>query len=169
MNADFALTGYEEIDAKLLHLASAKVAKRMARKAMRKSYRIVLKSARQNAKALDDPSSKESIAKNITMRAGRDRGDSVIMRIGVRGGARRYVKSRANVRSGRAGKTYTTGGSSSNPGGDTFYWRYLEFGTKHIKHRYVLIAAALSSNVQATTSSFVQEFRKELNTEIAKR
>ncbi len=38
---------------------------------------------------------------------------------GVMGGAGQYANTKANVRKGRAGKSYNTAGDKGNPGGDT--------------------------------------------------
>ena len=43
--------------------------------------------------------------------------------VGVRGGAKRYANTKRNVRKGRAGKEYKTDGN-------TYYWRFIEFGTE---------------------------------------
>ena len=46
--------------------------------------------------------------------------------------------ARVDVRKGRAGKSYNTAGDKGNPGGDTWYWRFLEFGTEHMAARPIL-------------------------------
>lgn len=81
---------------------------------------------------MDDAGTDEAIWKNIAVannaRAGRKEG-GIVMSVGVRGGAKSYANNAENRRKGRAGKTNATGGSKANPGGDTWYWRFLEFGT----------------------------------------
>ncbi|HCS6348663.1 TPA: hypothetical protein OR096_004401, partial [Escherichia coli] len=36
------------------------------------------------------------------------------------------------------GKSFNTAGDKGNPGGDTWYWRFLEFGTEHAAAKPVL-------------------------------
>lgn len=110
-----------------------KLQKKGAVRAARKAMRVALNAARAAARDLDDPESAERIFKNIAIqnspRTGRRIG-GVAMRLGVLGGARAYAGTRENVRKGRAGQTYRTSGSKNNPGGDTWYWRFLELGTR---------------------------------------
>ena len=54
------------------------------------------------------------------------------------GGARQYGNTKTNVRKGRAGKNYKTAGDKGNPGGDTWYWRFPEFGTEHMAAKPML-------------------------------
>ena len=106
--------------------------------ATRKSSLVFRDRARLNAQGIDDPKTRESIAKNIvsafSSRTFRRTGN-IMFRVGVLGGAKTYSNTKANVRSGKAGKTYKTDGDKGNPGGDTFYWRFVEFGTKARKPR----------------------------------
>lgn len=109
-----------------------------------KAYRAAARSAmlplrnavRNSAQQLDNPETATSIAKNVAIRtlnrqklrqAGGKVGD-VGASVGIAGGARQYADSKENRRKGRAGQTYETGGSKTNPGGDTWYWRLIEFG-----------------------------------------
>jgi HK97 gp10 family phage protein len=43
--------------------------------------------------------------------------------VGVRGGKAKYANNKANRRAGRAGKEYENAGA-------TYYWRFVEFGTR---------------------------------------
>ena len=109
-----------------------------------KAYRAAARSAmlplrnsvRAAAQQVDDPSTTRSIAANVAIRtmnrrklrqAGAGQFD-VGASVGILGGARQYADSKENRRKGRAGQTYETGGSKTNPGGDTWYWRLIEFG-----------------------------------------
>ncbi len=97
----------------------------------RKGAKLIADAARQNARHLDDPQTAESIADNIVVRFSPGtfkRTGDVMFRVGVLGGARNYAKTRENVRKGRVGKAYKTDGDKSNKGGDTWYWRLVEFG-----------------------------------------
>lgn len=106
------------------------------RSAARSAMLPLRNAVRTSAQQLDDPNSATSIAKNVAIRsmnkkklrqAGGGASD-VGVSVGIAGGARQYANSKENQRKGRAGQTYETGGSKTNPGGDTWYWRLIEFG-----------------------------------------
>ncbi len=161
------IQGLDEVEAKLKLLANGKAAKRAATRAARKAIAVVRKAAIANAKQLDDVDSSERIWKNITTKAGKISGNNVKMRVGVRGGARHYVKSKDNVRKKLAGKTYKTDGDKTNPGGDTFYWRFLEFGTQHSPAK-PFMRPALQNNISTVTNDFATLFSAEIDKELAK-
>lgn len=122
--------GFERAMAKLRRLPP-EIEKRALPKAMRAGAQIVRRAAIQNALKIDDPATAEQIARNIVVQfaprySKRIRG--VVMRVGVMGGARQYGNTKENVRKRRVGKTYKTAGDKGNPGGDTWYWRFVEFG-----------------------------------------
>jgi|GEM_PF-2075812 len=113
-------------------------------KKQKKTYRAVVRSAmlplrdavRAAAQQIDNPATPNNIAKNVVIKsltrrklrqAGGGSGD-VGASVGILGGARQYADSPENRRKKRAGQTYETGGSKTNPGGDTWYWRLIEFG-----------------------------------------
>jgi len=52
--------------------------------------------------------------------------------------------------------------ATENPGGDTFYWRFLEFGTSSISPR-PFMRPALAENTSEATNIFVNEYEKVLN------
>lgn len=159
--------GLGEVQAKLKILSNSKAAKRAANRATRKAMAIVRKAAIANAKQLDDIQSPERIWKNITVKAGKISGENVMIRVGIRGGARHYVKSKDNVRKGLAGKKYKTDGDKTNPGGDTFYWRFLELGT-HLIAPQPFMRPALQNNITAVTNDFAEIFSTEIDKELAK-
>ena len=115
------VTGGEKIAAQLKTLPT-KLQRREARRAARAGANVFRELARQFARPLDDDQTRENIAKNIvtqeSRRASRAAG-GVVMRVGVLGGARKTEN--------KAGK--------GNPGGDTYYWRFLEFGTRKMRAR----------------------------------
>ncbi|ENU80014.1 HK97 gp10 family phage protein [Acinetobacter sp. ANC 3789] len=188
--AEQYIHGLGEVEAKLAMLSNGKAAKNAAKRATRKAMAVVRKAAISNSKLVDDPRTTERIWKNITIRAGRISGENVMMRVGIRGGARYYVKSKANIRKGLAGKTYKTDGDKANPGGDTFYWRFIEFGrgdviaknkTKVLTNgvdffgKKVESAAArpfmrpaLQNNISNVTNDFAAVFSAEIDKELAK-
>lgn len=160
----FDLEGLDELRDKLQKLA-ADAQYRGGRSALRKAAELVAVKARENALRINDPQSETEIAKNIAFRwDGRHFKQSGDMkfRIGVLGGARRYAESRRNTRSGRAGESYGVGGDKTNPGGDTFYWRYLEFGTSKMAAKPFL-RSALADNIGAATDMFINEFDKTID------
>lgn len=109
-----------------------KVQKRVARSATRKAMAVVRDAAIGNAMRFDRERTKEQVFKNVVVQEATrssKRVGGVYMRVGVRGGAKQYANTRENVRKRRVGASYKTLGDSGNPGGDTWYWRFLEFGT----------------------------------------
>lgn len=140
------------------------------RKAARRAMLVVRTSARAAARQFDDPSSPRKIWKNIVIQESTKRGKrlgGVVMRVGVRGGARQYADTRENRRAGRVGDTYKTLGSSSNPGGDTWYWRLVEFGTQRSRARPFL-RPALMNNAQAVSDALTTEMARELDHLVSK-
>jgi HK97 gp10 family phage protein len=124
---------------------------------------VVRKAARANARKIDGPSPR-SIEKNITVqnspRQGR-RAGGIVMRVGVRGGAKQYADTRENTRRRRVGKSYKTLGDATNPGGDTWYWRFIEFGTVKQRARPFL-QKALADNVGIVTNIVVAKLQKDI-------
>src|SRR5690606_28975228 len=105
------------------------------------------------AKALDDNLTREAIWKNTTtqgMGARRQRQvGGVGMRVGVLGGA-------------KAGR-----GGEGNPGGDTFYFRFVEFGTSEMPARPFL-RTAMSNNAEKALSTTVEAMQTEMDKELTR-
>jgi len=118
----------------------AKLQKRAVKSALRKGATVIKKAAQKNAKRFDDPKTPAKIWKEITVRAGRKRrnGD-IVMRVGVKGGAKRYKNTKENRRKGRVG------GSYEGPG-NVYYWRFLEFGTSKIDPARPFMRPAMSEH-----------------------
>jgi HK97 gp10 family phage protein len=165
----FQLSGLDAVLTKMRGLAPDLRAKG-ARSAMRKAANLVRDAAVVNAQRIDDPETKESIAKNIVVRFSsrtlKTTGD-VMMRVGVLGGARPYSNTRENVRKRRVGKTYKTGGDKGNPGGDTFYWRFVEFGTSRTAAK-PFMRPALEQNIETATSAATTELSRSIDRYAAK-
>ena len=93
-----------------------------ARVALAKGARVIRDDARLRA-----PVGKTgNLKKNIVMKRDSNpqrSGANERYTVGVRGGAKNYANTKRNVRKGRAGKEYKTDGN-------TYYWRFKEFGTK---------------------------------------
>lgn len=150
---EFSMTGMDEVIEKLNQLTPM-VKKKGGRRALAKAASIVRAAARQNALGVDDASTREMIAKNIAMqwmaRMNRQTGD-LGYRIGVRGGARDMSEY------GELG-----GEGKNNPGGDTWYWRLVEFGTWRTKAN-PFMRTALASNIQQATNAFAIELERQID------
>lgn len=154
------ITGLEELQAKLKNL-SAETQYKGGRFALRKAAQIVRDAARDGASRVDDSATRESIEKNIAERFNVQsfkRNGDLMFRIGVLGGARNY-EAYGEFKTGKK--------ASNNPGGDTFYWRFLEFGTEKMQAR-PFMRQALENNLQAATDEFVAQYNKAVDRAIAK-
>lgn len=92
-----------------------------ARVALARGAKVIRDDSRVRA-----PKDTGALVANIVMQRDRQPQESGVNEryvVGVRGGARRYANTKRNVRKGRAGKEYTTAGN-------TYYWRFKEFGTE---------------------------------------
>lgn len=199
-DVQFELHGVNEIVAKLSTF-SPKLQQAAGRKSARRAMAVVRAAARDAVRQHDDPESFERIWKNVYIQQSRRQSAAVggvVMRVGVLGGARQYAKTKANVRKGRAGKSYKTGGDKGNPGGDTWYWRMLEFGhrvahgksgrikyTRKVTPRggfrnvpvtsgtqnvpaYPFLLPALMNNAQSVLTTLTTELNREIDTIAAK-
>lgn len=138
--------------------------------ALRKAANLIRDRAKANARRLNNPATPTDISKNIAVRwSGRHfkRTGDLLFRVGVRGGARQYANTRANVRDGKAGQAYATAGDKTNPGGDTFYWRYLEFGTERMAAQ-PFMRPAMALNAQAAADEFVKHYGKAIDRALKK-
>lgn len=125
------------------------------RRALRKGANVVRDAARNNAKRIDDPDTREQIYRNIAVSGGGRRRErqagGPMMRVGVRGGAKPLRRDT----------------DTGLPGGNTTHWRFVELGTSHSRAQSFMRPAAASSasqvfNVVAASASV------ELDKEIAK-
>ena len=161
---DVQLFGLPDLSAKFESM-KYDVRKKGGRAALRKAAQMVAGFAKQGAAALDDPATSNSIAENIAVRwDGRlnKRTGDLGFRVGVLGGAASYANSAENRRKGRAGATYTTGGSKGNPGGDTWYWRHLEVGTSKMPAN-PFMRKALAEHIEEVTNEFIRHYDKALD------
>ena len=111
----------------------------------RRAMTIIRDQAKANAKEFDRKETPEKIYRNITIHEAKKRGKaekSVIMRVGVLGGARKG-------------------------GGDTWYWRLMEFGFTHKSGKrfrgYHFMLRAFTSKVGRVTNAMGEYMNKELN------
>ncbi len=151
MTVEVNIEGLDQVQEKLKRLANPRLMKNAVRRSARKAMAIVRNSARNAAKALDDPETAEKIWKNIAIAAGKTRNpNEVVMRVGVRGGA-----------------SFSNPNPPNTSGGDTRHWRWLEFGSVH-NPPTPFMRPALQNNIQAVTNSFAENFNKEIDKELAK-
>lgn len=172
MSAEFKIEGLELVQEKLKRLGNPRLMKNAARRSTRKAMAIVRDAARANAKALDDPETAEKIWKNIVIAAGKTKDpNSVVMRVGVDGGASSNRHSKSIVMKERRKKGEPKQVLAENTvaltGGDTRYWRHLEFGNSQVPPT-PFMRPALQNNIQAVTNSFAENFNKEIDKELAK-
>jgi HK97 gp10 family phage protein len=143
---EFKIEGADAIMRKMRQLPK-NMQRAGARRAARKAMAVVRDAARATARQFDDPSTPVQIWKQITIaESGRQsrRVGGVVMRVGVRGGARR---SKDKV--------------------PPWYWRLVEFGTQHTRAQ-PFMRPALASNVGKVTDTLVRELNKELDKEASK-
>lgn len=154
------MNGVEELSRKLDGL-SYDMKKKGGRFALRKAAQVVRDAARQNASRLDDPRTANKISLNITERWNgklNKRTGDLGFRVGVLGGARDY-SAYGELKTGRK--------ATENPGGDTFYWRFVEFGTEKTAARPFL-RPAMENNTQAATDEFILQYGKALDRALKK-
>lgn len=147
--------GADEIMAKLRKLPE-RLGRNAMRRALRKGANVIRDAARNNAKRFDDPKTSDQIWKNVTTQGGgrkmeRQMGGPV-MRVGVMGGA-------------KATKTDT--GGKAAPGGDTWHWRLLEFGTSKMRAQPFMRPAA-SEKAGAAFDAIAKAMPAELDKELRK-
>ena len=145
MNVDFRIEGMANIKKNMMELEKD-VRLKGARFAGRKASNVIRDAAIANAEAIDDSETANSIAKNIVVQFATKtfkRTGDVMFRIGVRGGAK------------------TRKENEKNAGGDTFYWRFLEFGTSKMEAKPFL-KPAMTDNIDKATNVFVSEFDRWL-------
>lgn len=159
MDAIVKLKGVEDLEKRLNQL-EWRIGKRASSKALRKGANVIRDIARANALRLNDPKSPEVIAKNIvTQTASRRRQNqakAVIMRIGVLGGARN-MQAYGELR----------GAGRGNPGGDTWYWRLVEFGTSEFAAK-PFMRPAIAQGAERAIQVTVEELAKQMDKEVAK-
>ncbi|HAV1655762.1 HK97-gp10 family putative phage morphogenesis protein [Enterobacter hormaechei] len=161
---EVSLTGLDSLLGKM-EAVSDVTRNKAGRFALRKAANLIRDRARSNAARVDDPLTKEAIYKNIVASFGSRefrRTGNLTFRVGVMGGARQYAQTKANVRKGRAGRTYKTAGDKGNPGGDTWYWRMLEFGTEHAAARPI-IRPAMNGIDGPVINVFAEEMEKAID------
>jgi len=175
---DVDLKGLDELKARMQQLSKT-VQIKSVNFATRKAANVLRDIARENASRVNDPATKEEIAQNIVTamspRYFRQTGDTMA-RVGVLGGARAPSGSKQAAKTARrrtrlgqsslADLGEIEGRGKGNPGGDTFYWRFLEFGTKRSRAQPFIRPAI--ENADHAVEAFSTELNKRLDAEIRK-
>lgn len=151
-NFTVKIEGLAEIKRKLDQLPE-RIGKNAMRRALRKGANVIKEAARNNAKRIDDPQTREQIWKNITVQSGGSKRErkvgGVMMRVGVMGGAR------------------PTSGDNGTPGGNTTHWRFIELGTSQVAAQPFLTPAGSEKAGQAL-EAIVQDMTTQVDKELAK-
>ena len=152
MEISVNVEGLAEIERKLA-LIPDRIGNRALRRALRKGANVIRDIARNNARRIDDPETREMIAKNIAVQSGGRKREKaaggVMMRVGVMGGAR-PMREREGL-----------------PGGNTTHWRFVEFGTSDTRAQPFMRPAAAEGAGKAV-EVIVQAMNTEIDKEIAK-
>ena len=145
---DNEITGLDEVIGKMRQLGKPRKVKNAATRSARKAMNIVNKAAKANAKKFDDKGTGNKIWKNIATKPSKTKVNFVMMKVGVKGGAKKAA-------------------ATGNSGGDTWYWRFQEFGTsRHAAQPFM--RPAFFNNKDAVEAEFKRSFNEELDKEIAK-
>lgn len=130
------------------------------RRALRKGANVIRDAARVNAKRIDDPTTAQQIAKNIVVKGGGPKREKQaggpMVRVGVLGGAR-DMSAYGELK----------GKGKANPGGDTWHWRLLEFGTSRFPAT-PFMRPAMNDRAQAAFEAAAAEAQKQTDRELAK-
>lgn len=173
------LKGVGELNAKLQRL-SKDVQFKGGRSALRAGALEIAAQVRANATAINDPKTAEEISKNVAVRFSPktfSETGNLKMRVGILGGARapagskqaRATERRRNRKGGASLEDLgeIAGKGSNNPGGDTYYWRFVEFGTEKAPAR-PFMRPALPQAAQRATDAFTNGLDKVLDRAIKK-
>jgi len=140
--------------------------------ALRKAANLIADAVKKNAERLDDPDTAEEISKNVAVRWSSKkfkRTGDLMFRVGLLGGAKSQGVTRKRRRGQRtlAELGELAGKGSKNPGGDTWYWRLLEFGTRDIGAT-PFMRPALEKNGRAVMAEFVTQAKKSIDRAVKK-
>jgi HK97 gp10 family phage protein len=159
---EFQLKGIDSLVSKLGAI-SYDLKRKGGRAALRKAAAFVSEKVKESARRVNDQDTSEDISKNITVRWNgklfKSSGD-LGFRVGVLGGAKQY--NNMHTRKGGRRGTYAVGGSHDNPGGDTFYWRFVEFGTAKVAAR-PFMRPAFAQSISEATDIFITEYEKAID------
>lgn len=169
------IVGAEEVVAKL-KLIKADTQRRGGRRALRKAAQVIVKVAQFNAQMIDNPQTARNIAANITERWSNryfKATGNMKFRIGVLGGARANLSATAKRKAERRRQRNGTrsldelgelaGAGKGNPGGDTFYWRFHEFGAASLKQKTPFLIPAMEFGRASAVDTYIIEMNKTID------
>lgn len=160
MAGEVKFDGAEAVLKKLRTLKDPKRQKSAVRNASTRALKVVRDAARAKARTFDDSRSPERVDKNIVTRyrARRSKGDNVVTSVGVLGGAR-DMSAYGEIK----------GKGGGNPGGDTWYWRFKEFGVpEHGIAAEPFMRPALENNTQKVADTFTAEMNRQIDKAVQK-
>lgn len=145
---DSTLKGLDEALKKMKNMRTS-TQKKHIRKALKKALIPMRDKVKENAKKLDDPETKEKIWRNVQIQPGKGKKDEFKSRIGIRGGAKKNSDK------------------SHGPGGDTWYFRMPELGTRY-SPATPFIRPAFEATKRESKQIFVEELRESIIREVRK-
>lgn len=144
LQARASMDGVGYITSRLKQLSNLNKIKSVARPSLLKAARPMRKELRKKYKRIDRKNTPNMIYVNVDISPRKTYKNSVGYRVGVKGGAKK--------------------GNQPAAGGDTFYWRFLEFGTKKrnkIKARRYARTTFLA-HVKSSEKIFADDFEDRL-------
>lgn len=150
------LEGMESLRAKFKQLKGGE-AQKIFKSAAGAGAKVIRLEVQKGAQGIDDPDTRENIAKNIVQRAKGKRylpANAVGVRVGIKGGAKAQ----------QGGKKAAT----TNPGGQTYHWRFVEFGTKKMPAQ-PFMRPAMAASTDKATAAFVDRAKKRLDAALRKK
>jgi HK97 gp10 family phage protein len=146
MSVTGQLEGAEELSLKLKGLIDD-IKFKGGRFALRKAGQVLESAVVSEMMRFDREQTREQIFRNVKLRFSPKRFQSsgdIMFRLGILGGA----ASKAS--------------NESNPGGDTYYWRFLEFGTERVVGRRPMTRAVMGKESEIK-QTFIREYNKALD------
>jgi HK97 gp10 family phage protein len=145
MNFEFKIEGLDEVT-KAMASAKNQLGGLALGKAVKSGGEVIKEKAIDNAKQIDDSNSPEKIWENIALKIRRNnKEETITAKVGVLGGAQGGRKQ-----------------PSTNPGGDTRYWRHIEFGTSKTPAN-PFMRRALSESASKVSESVVSSLKKSVS------
>lgn len=161
----FNVRGIEELNRKLDGL-SRRMRTDIARASVRSGARVIAAIAKRNAMRIDDKETAEKIYENIGIAVSTpktsERTGQAKARVGVMGGAVSPKLKTTEIRRKAVAKRIAAGKQRGKKGGDTWYWRLVEFGTRKMAAR-PFMRPALASGADGAISATAIEMNKQLD------
>lgn len=137
------LEGLDDLLAKLKQLPG-RIGDNAMRRSLRKGANVIKTAAVAGAQKIDDAKTREAIFKNVTV---------------VSGGKKREIEA--------GGPMMRVGIRKDGPGGDTFYWRFVEFGTSNA-HAQPFMRPAMNEHAGEAFNAIAADMPIQIDKELAK-